>query len=404
MNYIYKAIDKNGKDISGFISADSVDHANQLIASRGEIPVSVKQTKRKAAKTKTSFSDRFTTIKARELILFTKQFKTMMKAGVPMLSILSTLHEQTENPRLKKAALEISEDIKEGYSIFHSFKKHKSIFSDLYCSMLYAGESSGSMPDVLDRLIYIIEHETKIKSEIKSAMTYPIIVVIALMIAFFVLLLFVIPKFVGIYSQAGIDLPLPTVICINLNNFFVNYWMYVIAGVVSVVLFYTNWVKTENGKYIRDVTLLKIPLIGTLFLKAAMSRFASIFSILQSSGIVVLESLKILAGTIGNAAITREFDRISEDLTEGKGIAGPLRKSKYFPPMVINMVAIGEQAGTLDEMLSEVSEHYDTEVEYAMKTLADAIGPILTVGLAVVVGFFALAIYLPMWDLIKILK
>ncbi|MCP3876704.1 MAG: type II secretion system F family protein [Desulfobacteraceae bacterium] len=235
-------------------------------------------------------------------------------------------------------------------------------------------------------------------------MTYPIIVVIMLVIAFFVLLLFVIPKFERIYAQAGVDLPLPTVICISMNNFFVQYWMVYIPGIVGSVLFLINWVKTENGRYMKDAFLLKIPLLGTLILKAVMSRFASIFAILQSSGIVILESLNILAGTIGNAAITKEFEKISEDLTEGKGIADPLKNSKYFPPMVVNMVAIGEESGTMDDMLKEISVHYDTEVEYAIKKLTDAVEPLLTVGLAVVVGFFALAIYLPMWDLIKIVK
>ncbi|MCD4675772.1 MAG: type II secretion system F family protein [Desulfobacula sp.] len=404
MNFAYKAMDKNGKQISGFVTAESEDQANKIIAQRGEIALSIKKSRKSSKKSKTSFMDNFTPIKPMELILFTKQFKTLLKVGVPMLNILSTLHNQTENPRLKKAVLQISEDIQEGRSMVQAFKKHPGIFSNLYCSMIYAGEPSGALPDVLDRLIYIIEHENKIKSEIKSAMTYPIIVVIALVIAFFVLLLFVIPKFAKVYAQAGVDLPLPTVICINMNNFFVQYWMYYIPGIIGSIFLLFQWVKTTKGRYMKDAFLLKIPLLGILFQKAAMSRFASIFSILQSSGIVILESLNILAGTIGNAAITKEFEKISEDLTGGRGISGPLRDAKYFPPMVVDMVAIGEESGTLDEMLKEVSVHYDTEVEYAMKKLTDSIGPILTVGLAVVVGFFALAIYLPMWDMIKLVK
>ncbi|MCP3873005.1 MAG: type II secretion system F family protein, partial [Desulfobacteraceae bacterium] len=191
MIFAYKAMDKNGKDISGFVTAESEDHANRVIAQRGEIPLSIKVSQQKSEKSHRPFTHMFISVKPLELILFTKQFKTMLKAGVPMLSILSTLHDQTENPHLKKAAFQISADIKEGRSIYRSFKKHPTIFSNLYCSMLYAGESSGSMPEVLDRLIYIIEHENKIRSEVKSAMTYPIIVVIMLVIAFFVLLLFV---------------------------------------------------------------------------------------------------------------------------------------------------------------------------------------------------------------------
>ncbi|MBU1194784.1 MAG: type II secretion system F family protein [Proteobacteria bacterium] len=404
MNFAYKALDKNGKQISGYVTADSQDQANAVIAQRGEMLLSIKESRLSSKKDRPLFSDLFSFVKPMDLILFTKQLKTLIKAGIPMLSILNTLHNQTENAHLKKVILQISKDIKEGRSIFRAFKKHPAVFSDLYCSMIYAGETSGSMPEVLDRLIYIIDHENKIRSEVKSAMTYPIIVVITLMMAFFVLLLFVIPKFEKIYAQAGVNLPLPTVICIRMNNFFVQYWMYYIPGLFGIVIFMFFWLKTENGTYMKDLVLLKIPLIGILFLKSAMSRFASIFSILQSSGIVVLESLSILAGTIGNAVITKEFKRISEELTEGRGIAGPLRKSKYFPPMIVDMVAVGEESGTLDELMDEASKHYDVEVEYAIKKLTDAIGPILTLGLAVVVGFFALAIYLPMWDLIKLVK
>ncbi|MCP4760672.1 MAG: type II secretion system F family protein, partial [archaeon] len=278
------------------------------------------------------------------------------------------------------------------------------VFSPLYCAMIKAGESSGSLPDVLERLIYIIDHEHKVKSEVKAAMRYPAIVVCCLVVAFFVLLTFVIPKFIAIFEHANIALPLPTKICMLMYNILDHYGLLLLTGVIVLIIALVKIVQTETGRYIYDRLLMDIPLVGHLILKSAMSRFASIFSILQSSGITVLESMEILSDTIGNAAITREFIKVKELLTEGHGISQPLSQAKYFTPMVINMVAIGEESGNLDDMLLEIAVHYDAEVEYSTKGLSETIGPILTIGLAVVVGFFALAIFLPMWDLTKMVQ
>jgi type IV pilus assembly protein PilC len=270
--------------------------------------------------------------------------------------------------------------------------------------MIRAGEASGALPEVLERLIYIIDHEHQVKSDIKSAMTYPIIVVVFLFTAFLVLITQVIPKFVNIFNNAGLTLPLPTQICLFIYRFLSNYWYLIIGGTVLAVMFLFYYLKTQQGRFARDALLMRMPLIGPLFVKSAVSRFASIFSILQSSGVDVLDSMDILSETIGNAAIGSELQGIKDSLAEGRGIAGPLGQAKYFTPMLINMVAIGEESGNLEAMLRDVAEHYDTEVEYSMKKLSEAIGPLLTVGLAAVVGFFALAIFLPMWDLTLMAK
>jgi type IV pilus assembly protein PilC len=270
--------------------------------------------------------------------------------------------------------------------------------------MIQAGEAAGALPEVLERLIYIIEHEHQVKSDIKSAMTYPAIVVVFLFTAFLVLITQVIPKFVNIFNNAGLALPLPTQICLLIYTFLTNYWYLLLGGTVVAVVFLYYYLKTDQGKLARDTILMRVPLLGPLFVKSAISRFASIFSILQASGVDVLDSMDILSGTIGNAAIGGELQSIKDSLAEGRGIAGPLGQAKYFTPMLINMVAIGEESGNLENMLRDVAEHYDTEVEYSMKKLSEAIGPILTVGLAAVVGFFALAIFLPMWDLTLMAK
>ena len=403
--FTYKAINDTGTTISGGLDADSVESANSILASRGLIPTRVKEERPGFGNVELSgLMESLTRIKAEELILFTKQFNTMIRAGVSMMRLLEVLVDQTENPRLKKVLSSMHQDIKEGASLHEAFSKHPRVFSPLYCSMIRAGETSGALPEVLERLTYIIEHENKVKSDIKSALMYPIIVVSFLFVAFIILLTGVIPKFVGIFKSAGLKLPLPTQICMFMYNFLIDYWYLVIAGVVGGTAALIYYLRTDQGKLVRDTFLMKIPIIGPVFIKSAISRFASIFAILQASGVDVLESMDILVGTIGNAGISKELERIKGRLAEGHGISGPLSQAKYFTPMLINMVAVGEESGNLEDMLGDVAEHYDTEVEYSTKKLSQSIAPILTIGLAAVVGFFALAIFLPMWDLTLMTK
>ncbi len=403
--FSYHAITDAGRTTSGEIEADSVEKAGSLLAAQGYIPTKlrVKRSAGSSAQLR-SVLDFLSPVKTPELILFTKQFNTLIRAGVPMLSLLKVLEEQTEHPGLRRILDTIHEDIKEGASLYEAFRRHPKVFTTLYCDMLRAGEASDSLNEVLDRLIYIIEHEYKVKSDIKSAMMYPIIVVGFLFVAFMVLLTAVIPRFVGVFKGAGLKLPLPTQICLLMHEFLISYWYIAICILVVGIGALYFYLKTDQGKYTFYAAVMKLPLVGPLFKKSAISRFASIFAILQSSGVDILQTMDILSDTLGNAAISRELEGIKDRLAEGRGIADPLRSTKFFTPMLINMVAIGEESGSLEDLLQDVASHYDTEVEYAMKKLSDAIGPILTIGLAAVVGFFALAIFLPMWDLTLMVK
>ncbi len=400
-----QAIDESGVTISSVVEAESAEMANDILLSQGYIPTKVTTEGMVSLRQAwLNIMAKVTPVTAQELILFTKQFRTMLRAGVSLIKLLQILGHQTENMNLQKIIAAMTQDVKEGLSLYDALKKHPKTFSNLYCGMVRAGESSGALPDILDRLIYIIDHENKIKSDIKAAFQYPIIVTAFLVIAFFVLLTFVVPKFVNIFLSAGLELPVLTRICMLMYNYLANYWYLLIGGLFALGVSLNFYLRTESGKFVRDSLLMRLPILGPLFIKAAMSRFASIFAILQASGVTVLDSMNILSGTIGNVAISREFDQIIDKLEEGWGIAKPLESAKYFTPIVINMVAIGEESGNLEETLREISEHYDVELEYAMKKLTDAIGPMLTVGLAAVVGFFALAIFLPMWDLIGVVR
>ncbi len=398
--YLYQCINENGSTITGTCEADSEAIVENLLASKGHIPTRISLARPESA-IWTRIREKLGTVKPQELILFTKQFRSMLHAGVPILRLLQVLETQTANKTLKLVITGMAVDIRQGTTLFEAIDKHPRVFSPLYRSMVRAGELSGSLPEVLARLIYIVEHENKIRSDIKSALQYPKMVVITLGIAFFVLLTFVIPKFVDVFAKAGLVLPLPTKIAMGLYQFLANYWYIILIAVIGAVFALRAYLKTPAGMLFKDGLLLKVPIIGPLFNKAAMSRFASIFAILNSSGVPVMTAMSILSGTIGNAAIAREFDNVREQMVEGKGIAGPLGSARYFTPMVVDMVAIGEETGNMDEMMQEITLHYDDEVAYAVKGLSDAVGPILIVGLAAVVGFFALAIFLPMWDLTK---
>ncbi len=403
--YLYKAINENGNSTSGEVDAASVELAKNILGDRGYIPVKVVEENGVASGSGLMWlREKLTPVKTQELILFTKQFRTMLRSGVPIIRLFEVLENQTENLSLKKIIGQLLSDIKEGAMLYSVFARHPKAFSHLYCSMIKAGEASGALPEVMERLIYVISHEYKIKSDIKSALQYPVIVLVFLCVAFFILLTFVVPKFVSIFLNAGLDLPVPTKICMFLYQFLENYWVLILGGTVAGITAMIFYFKTDQGRFFLHSLLMKIPVIGPLFIKASMSRFASIFAILQASGVAILEAIQILSETIGNAAISKEFNKISERLEEGHGIAGPLKAASYFTPIMINMVAIGEESGNLDEMLEEVSNHYDFEVEYAMGKLSEAIGPVLTIGLAAVVGFFALAIFLPMWDLTMMVK
>jgi len=399
--FVYKAINQNGAEISGSIEAQSIEAVQSRLSEQGLIPSSVAEGDGRSGSLWSRIQADLTSVTMKELILFTKQFRTMLIAGLPILKVFEILEHQTQNLKLKKTIATISSEIREGSALNEAFRKHPSIFPPLYISMIEAGESSGALSDILERVVYLLEHEHKVQSDVKSALQYPMMVFITLVIAFFVLLTFVIPRFVSIFTKAGLDLPLPTLICLYLYRMISEYWYLLVGGLLVTVIVLRYWFKTEHGRYVRDRFILRIPLIGTLLVKAAMSRFASIFSILQASGVTVLSALDILVGTIGNAAIGREFSGLKDQIQEGKGISAPLRSSRYFPPMVVDMVAIGEESGQLEEMLRGVATHYDDEVEYAVKGLSESIGPILIVSLAAVVGFFAMAIFLPMWDLTK---
>ena len=404
-SFSYKAFNAKGGAVSGVIEADNADMAAEQLFSKGYTPSEVQAQKVASSSGWLSKLQRIgEKVSSKDLILFTKQFRSMLHAGVPLMRAFQVLEAQTKNAALKRAVADISRHIREGSTLSTALERNSHIFPPLYYNLVKAGEVSGSLPEVLARLVYIIEHESKIKADIKSALQYPMMVTVALGVAFIVLLTFVIPQFVTMFGRAGLELPLPTKIAMGMHQVLSTYWYLALGGLIFIVAGLRYFLRTDQGQYVKDSLILRFPIVGQLFIKAIMSRFASIFAILQASGVPIMVSMKVLTGAIGNRAIAFEFERIRGQMEEGKGIAVPLSNAKYFTPMVIDMIAIGEESGNIEEMLNQVSVHYDDEVAYAVKGMSDAIGPILVVGLAAVVGFFALAIFLPMWDMTKMAR
>lgn len=402
--FSYKAMTGEGAKVSGTLEAESLDLAYEKVLGLGYLPSSVRAGGRLKTRTENEaggLAMSLSRVKAQDVILFTKQLRTMLNAGIPVLQSMQTLLAQIENPKLKAAVEGIAQDLTGGMSLYRAFGRHKKIFTPLYCNMLRAGEISGTLIQVLDRLIYIIEHEHKVRKDIKSALTYPVIVVVALVAAFVVLITFVLPNFIKLFKEQGVALPWPTQVCVRIHEIFSGYWPVIAAGSAGLMIGLWYWSHTERGRLFLDSLLLRLPILGPVFVKAAMSRFGSIFAILQSSGITVLESVDIISGTIGNAAVSKQFEGVRELLEQGRGLAYPLKKAKYFTPMLVTMVAIGEESGQLEEMLKEVARHYDYEVEYAVSKMSELLGPVLVACLAGVVGFFALAVMLPMLDLMQ---
>jgi len=398
--YNYKASDQTGKIRGGTLVAERLEDALELIAEANLVPVDLKLAEKRQEGVLSQLKTRYLKVPTMDLIVFTKQLVTMVKVGIPMTQALGILKDQTTQARLRRVAGMVERDVEGGSSLSSAMGKHPKVFSRLYCSMVAAGESSGMLPEVMDRLIYLVEHESKIKAEVKSALRYPAFVVASIVLAFIVMISFVVPRFVTFFGEQGLDLPLPTRICIHLSEVLASHGALfgsLAVGAGLMLHFLLN--RTDSGRLFRDRGLLSMPIVGPVLVKAAMTRFASIFAILQSSGVMVLDSFRILKETIGNAAIASEFDKIRSLLEEGHGISGPLRSARYFSPMLVNMVKVGEESGRLEELLRDVSKHYDVEIAYSLKRMTDSIGPIMIVALTGVIGFFALAIYTPMWEL-----
>ena len=398
----YKARDKFGALFEGTIETVNRELVATQLDGLGYIPVSI--TEEREGIFSPEFLQQFTRITPQDQIIFSRQLATLISAGLPFIASFETLIEQTENPRLKKVIAKVKQDVEGGSTIADALERHPKVFSSLYVNMIRAGEAGGVLDEILNRLAFLAEHEAETRARVKAATRYPIIVIAATAIAFVVLMTFVVPRFVEIYANFKGTLPMPTRVLIWLNKFIKGYW-YLIIGAIAGLIFGIRWyINTEAGRLQWDNIKIKLPIFGPIFLKLAMSRFSRIFATLNRSGLPILQTLDIVSATIGNKVISRVIDNVRDSARGGKGLVQPMRVSKVFPPIVTRMMAVGEETGNMDDMLVKISDYYDTEVEYAIKNLSTLIEPILIVIIGGMVLFLALGIFLPMWNMISLMK
>jgi len=340
-------------------------------------------------------------IKTRDVVIFTRQFSTMINSGLPLVQALTILSEQTDNKALAEVTKKVVFDVESGNTVADALSKHPRAFTNLYVNMVAAGEAGGILDTILMRLATFLEKNDALVRKVKGAMIYPTVIMRVAAIAVVVLLIFVIPVFEGMFASVGLALPLPTRIVIGASRFLKSYWWMVLAIGVAAGYFGRKYYATSNGKLNIDRLMLKMPVLGDVLRKSAVSRFTRTLGTLISSGVSILEGLEITAKTAGNRVIQDAIMDSRASIAGGDTIAQPLQKSKVFPPMVISMIAVGEQTGGLDEMLSKIADFYDEEVDAAVSNLLSLLEPIMIVFLGVVVGGMVVAMYLPIFDMIN---
>jgi type IV pilus assembly protein PilC len=340
-------------------------------------------------------------IKMRDIVILTRQFSTMINAGLPLVQTMTILAEQSENKVLSEIMRKVVFDVESGNTVADALGKHPQAFSGLYVNMVAAGEAGGILDTILMRLATFMEKNDALVRKVKGAMIYPSVIMSVAVIAVTVLLIFVIPVFENLFSSAGLALPLPTRIVMGASRFLKGYWYVVMGSVAAAVFFFRKYNATSDGKLNVDRFLLKVPVLGDVLRKSAVSRFTRTLGTLISSGVSILDGLEITAKTAGNRVVQDAIMESRSSIAGGDTIAAPLKKSGVFPPMVISMISVGEQTGGLDEMLSKIADFYDEQVDTAVSNLLSLLEPIMIVFLGVVVGGMVVAMYLPIFDMIN---
>jgi type IV pilus assembly protein PilC len=338
-------------------------------------------------------------VKARDVSLFTRQFATMIDAGLPIVQCLDILCEQSESKLLRNTVRTIRQDVEGGSTLAGALKRHPKIFDDLYTNMVEAGEAGGVLNTILNRVALFIEKANKLKKKVKGAMIYPCTIVGVAVIVVAILLIFVIPVFAELYGSMGKALPAPTQITINISNWLVASWYYVLFAMGAVVVAIRSYYQTDQGRMNMDRLLLRLPVVGDLLRKVAVARFSQNMAILLSSGVPILDGLAITARTAGNKVVEKAIMDSRVSISQGKTVAEPLRESKIFPPMVCQMVAVGENTGGLDTMLRKVAELYEEEVDDAVANLTALMEPMIMVVLGVILGGLVISMYLPIFQM-----
>jgi|WetSurMetagenome_2_1015567.scaffolds.fasta_scaffold00578_22 type IV pilus assembly protein PilC len=399
ITFRWTAKTRGGTIEQGEMSAETREEVITSLRNQGMTPTIVNE-KKASASWFTLSTKRRQKIKDRDVIIFTRQFANMYNAGIPIVQALDILTKQTENKTLRQVVMEVKNDVESGMTLAEAMKKHPTSFDDLYVNLVAAGESGGVLDAVLQRLAVYIEKAMKLKRKVKGAMIYPALVMGVAVAVVTVIMIFVIPVFAKIFGSMGVELPLPTRIIIAISNFLGGIGGLIVLIVIIAVFFaFRAYKKTEKGRMEVDKLLLKLPVFGDLIRKTTVARFTRTLGTLISSGVPILDGLEICAKSAGNKVVEKVVYEVRREVTAGKTLAEPMGKYTVFPPMVVQMVSVGESTGSLDQMLSKIADFYDDEVDNAVANLTTMLEPIIMMFLGVVIGGIVIALYLPIFKL-----
>lgn len=395
--FAYSARNWEGKVISNEMEGDSKESVVSKLREKGFFVTSIKE-KRSSSSLSLFGMGKVTT---KEVAIFAQMFSVMIGSGVPLVRCLSILQVQMENPAFSKIIGAIRTDVEGGMTFSSALGKHPQVFDNLFVNLVKAGEAGGILDKILDRLAGYLEKAEDLKSKVKGAMTYPVVVVSIAILVVVALIMFVLPQFKSIFQSMNVELPVVTEMLLTTSDIFQAYWFIILPGMALVPICIMHFFKTSQGRRIWDTNILRVPAFGIMMRKVAVARFTRTLGTMIASGVPILQSLEVTAATAGNIVIKEAVDKTRASIREGESIADPLKASAVFPPMVVQMISVGEETGELDKMLMKIAEFYDTEVDNAVKGLTSVIEPIVIVFMGVVIGGIVLAVFMPMLKLVN---
>ncbi len=395
-NFAWKGKTRAGEAREGTLQAATREEALAQLRRQGILQPAVVEKGKEMALPKIRGS-----VSRKDVAIFTRQFSVMIDAGLPLVQCLEILAGQQPNKAFAAILTDVRQDVESGATLADSLRKHPKAFDDLYCNMVAAGEAGGILDTILQRLSIYIEKIVKLKSAVRSALIYPVSVIGIALIVVWVILTFVIPVFADLFQGLGATLPLPTRVVVFLSNFMRAWWWLMAAGIGAGIAFLRSYYKTKKGRYQIDALMLKFPIIGSLLRKIAVARFCRTLATLTTSGVPILDGLDITARTAGNAVIEEAIQTVRSSVEQGKTLSEPLGQTKVFPSMVVQMVAVGEQTGAMDTMLSKIADFYEDEVDEATQNLLSLLEPLIILFLGTVIGGIVIAMYMPMFSLIS---
>ncbi len=393
----YKAVDKAGKKLNGRYYAKNRNEIIQMLQKNNYYPVLI----REVVEGRSITINIFNKVKIKDLAIFARQFHVMLNAGVTIIQCLDILRQQTEKQSFKDVISKVYESVQKGLALSEAMKEHQNVFPELFINMVEVGEASGNLDSVMDRMAHHYEKETKIQNKIRGAMIYPIILAIVSVIVVIFMLVAILPTFLSMFEGSGVDLPVPTLFLLSISNGVRHYWHLILLFLTVFVYLIYKYLNTEKGRRKFDEIKLKIPIVRSTAINISTSRFARTLSTLLTSGIPLLPAMDIVSKIVGNQVVADGILSVKEDLHKGYDLAGPIQRLELFPPMVHSMIRIGEESGTLDDVLVRTADFYDEEVDLAIQKMTTMLEPLMIIAMAAVIGFFVIALYLPMIDMMQ---